>query len=161
ELDQYNLAMFEQPLNHDDLVDHAELQKQVRTPVCLDESMNSVDRARKAIKIGACRYVNIKPGRVGGLTNALAIHDLFRAAGIPGWGGGLLEPAAGASHCIALPTLPGFTSPADIFPSSRFYRTDLGVPEITLSAVSQVRAADVPGCGTEPDPERLQKMTVE
>src|SRR5436190_1469310 len=102
-------SMFEQPLAHDDLLDHAELQKQVRTPVCLDESITSVDKARKALQLGSCRYVNVKPGRVGGLTNALAIHELCYSRGVPCWVGGMLESAVGAAHCIALATLPGFT----------------------------------------------------
>jgi O-succinylbenzoate synthase len=161
ELDSFNLAMYEQPLAHDDLLDHAALQKQVTTPVCLDESMTSVEKARKAIALEACRFVNIKPGRVGGLTNAVAIHDLFQAAGIPCWVGGMLESAVGVSHCIALATLPNFTYPADIFPSSRFYREDLSAPAVELSDRAQVRAADVPGCGAEPRPERLRRMTVE
>lgn len=161
ELDQFNLAMYEQPLGHDDLVDHAELQRQVKTPVCLDESINSVDRARQAIALGSCRYVNIKPGRVGGLTNAVAIHNLFHAAGIPCWIGGMLESAVGVAHCLAIATLPGCTYPADIFPSSRFYREDLGDPAAVLSGKSQMRASDGPGAGVTPNESRLERMTVE
>jgi O-succinylbenzoate synthase len=154
-LDEFNLAMYEQPLAHDDLLDHAALQRQVRTPVCLDESITSLDKARQALAIGACRYVNIKPGRVGGLTNAAAIHDLCHSQGVPCWVGGMLESAVGVAHCIALATLPGFTYPADIVPSQSYYRQDLGEPEITLSGVSQVRALERPGIGTVPEPERL------
>ncbi|MFN4261733.1 MAG: o-succinylbenzoate synthase [Gemmataceae bacterium] len=161
ELDEYQLAMIEQPLGHDDLLDHAELQTRIRTPICLDESMTSLDRARQAIAIGACRYVNIKPGRVGGLTNAVAIHDLCYQHGISCWVGGMLESAVGAAHCLALATLPGFTYPADIFPSSRFYRQDLGEPAIELSGPSRIRAADRPGIGTIPHPDRLARMTVQ
>lgn len=159
-LDEFNLAMIEQPLGHDDLIDHATLQQQIRTPVCLDESVNSVDKARKALQLGSCRYVNIKPARVGGLTNALAIHDLCRDRGIPCWVGGMLESAVGVAHCIALATLPGFTYPADIFPSRRFYREDLGEPEVVLSGVSEVRASDAPGCGATPHFERLALRTL-
>src|SRR5262249_33013385 len=90
-VDEFHLAMIEQPLTHDDLLDHAELQKQIRTPICLDESITSLEKTRKAIAIDACRYVNIKPGRVGGLTNAVAIHNLCREHGIPCWVGGMLE----------------------------------------------------------------------
>ena len=158
-LDELNLAMFEQPLGHDDLVDHAALQQQVRTPICLDESITSVDSARQALQLGSCRYVNVKPGRVGGLTNAVAIHALCRERGVPCWVGGMLESAVGVAHCIALATLPGFTYPADIFPSRRFYRQDLAEPEIALSGVAQVRALDVPGIGTAPDRERLSRLT--
>lgn len=161
ELDAFNLAMFEQPLGHDDLVDHAALQQQVRTPVCLDESLTTLDRARQALALGSCRYANIKPGRVGGLTHALAIHDLFRQHGVPCWVGGMLESAVGAAHCVALATLPGFTYPADIFPSRNYYRQDLAEPEIVLSGPSQVRALDAPGIGTAPDPARLERMTLE
>jgi O-succinylbenzoate synthase len=160
-LDEFHLAMLEQPLGHDDLLDHAELQKQVRTPVCLDESITSVDKARKALALGACRVINIKPGRVGGLTPAVAIHDLCRTQGIPCWVGGMLESAVGAAHCIALATLPGFTYPADIFPSARFYRQDLAEPEIVLSGVSQVRALGEPGIGTAPHAGRLAETTLE
>ena len=153
--------MIEQPLGHDDLLDHAALQEQIQTPICLDESITSVNHARQALVIGACRYVNIKPGRVGGLTNALEIHDLCHKQGVPCWVGGMLESAVGVAHCIALGTLPGFTYAADIFPSSRFYRQDLAEPEILLAAPSQVRALDEPGIGTAPDPERLARLTIE
>lgn len=160
-LDEFNMAMIEQPLAHDDLIDHAALQKQIRTPVCLDESITSVDRTRHALALGSCRYVNIKPGRVGGLTNAVAILDLCRRQGIPCWVGGMLESAVGVAHCLALATLPGFTYPADIFPSSRFYRQDLGKPEVSLSGPSRIRALDEPGIGTTPDAEALTRLTVE
>jgi O-succinylbenzoate synthase len=159
-LDEFHLAMFEQPLNHDDLLDHAALQKQVQTPICLDESITSADKARKAAALGACRFVNVKPGRVGGLTNAVAIHNVCQASGIPCWVGGMLESAIGASHCIALATLPNFTYPADIFPTSRFYKQDLGEPEINLCRPSHVQAQNRPGIGTEPHPQRLAQMTL-
>lgn len=161
ELDDYRLAMFEQPLAHDDLLDHAELQKQVRTPVCLDESITTLDKTRKALALGSCRYVNVKPGRVGGHTVAKGIHDLCQTKGVPCWVGGMLESAVGVAHCIALATLPNFTYPADIFPSSRFYRQDLAEPAVALTGPSKVRALDAPGIGTVPNAERLQRMTVE
>lgn len=160
-LDEFGLAMYEQPLTHDDLLDHAELQKQVRTPICLDESITSVDRAMKALRMDACRYVNIKPGRVGGLTNAVAIHDLCQRQRVPCWVGGMLESAVGAAHCLALATLPGFTYPADIFPSRRFYRQDLAEPEIVLSGNSSIQALEAPGIGTAPNADRLAAMTLE
>ncbi len=160
-LDDCHLAMIEQPLAHDDLLDHAALQKQIRTPICLDESITSPDKARQALALGACGYVNIKPGRVGGLTPALAIHDLCRRQGIPCWVGGMLESAVGVAHCIALATLPGFTYPADIFPSRRFYRQDLGEPEIALVGPSQVQAVDRPGIGTIPNSVNLARQTLE
>jgi o-succinylbenzoate synthase len=159
-LDGFRLAMIEQPLMHDDLVDHAGLQKRITTPICLDESVNSAAKARKAIELGSCRWINIKPGRVGGLTNALEIHDLCRKAGIPCWVGGMLESSLGAHQCLALATLPNFTYPNDIFPSETYYRPDLSDPPIELSGVSQVTASDTPGCGAAPDPRRLQDLCI-
>jgi len=161
-IDDLNLAMIEQPLAHDDLVDHAKLQAAIRTPVCLDESITSVERMRHAVELKSCRYVNIKPGRVGGFTAAVAIHDICRQAGIPCWVGGMLESAVGARLCVALAMLDNFTYPADIFPSSRFYRRDLGTPELTLTRAAdgtpQVAAPDVPGIGAQPDPELLTAL---
>ncbi|MDK1031887.1 MAG: o-succinylbenzoate synthase [Planctomycetia bacterium] len=161
ELDRYGLAMFEQPLMFDDLIDHAKLQKQIETPICLDESITSPSKARKAIEVGACRWINIKPGRVGGTTNAIAIHDLCAEAGVPCWIGGMLESALGAAHCLALATLPNIKYPSDIFPSSRFYEKDLSAPELTYSGPSQMTAPSAPGVGAEPDAKRLKSLTVE
>ncbi len=160
-LDEFGLAMIEQPLGHDDLLDHAALQERIRTPICLDESITSVDRARQALEVGACRFINIKPGRVGGLTNAVAVHDLGHEHGVGCWVGGMLESAVGVAHCLALATLPGCTYPADIAPSSRFYRQDLGEPEIVLSGPSQVTALEQPGTGTTPNHARLLRMTLD
>lgn len=160
-LDAYNLAMIEQPLMHDDLVDHAELQRRIATPVCLDESITSPERTRRAIKIKACRWVNIKPARVGGITNALEVNRICIEKGIPCWVGGMLESAVGASVCKALGTLPNMKYPSDVFPSSRFYTEDLSTPEIVLSGPSQMTLSDTPGIGAEPDPERLVRQTVE
>jgi o-succinylbenzoate synthase len=161
QLDRYDLAMIEQPLMHDDLIDHAALQAQIRTPICLDESITSPAKARKAIQIEACRWINIKPGRVGGITNAVAIHNLCQDAGIPCWVGGMLESAVGAAHCLALATLPNIRYPSDIFPSDRFYRQDLSEPAMQHSAPGQFLASTKPGAGTEPNPGALQRMTVE
>ena len=160
-LDQYNLAMIEQPLAHDDLIDHAELQRKISTPICLAESITSVNKARKAIQIGACRWINIKPGRVGGLTNALAIHNLCEGSGIPCWVGGMLESAVGARHCAALATLPNFKYPGDIFPSERFYKCDLAYPPMTLSMPSQMTLLPTPGVGAQPDPDELARLNIE
>lgn len=161
-IDEFNLAMIEQPLAYDDLVDHAELQKVIQTPVCLDESLNSLRRADQAIQLQSCQYANIKPARVGGLTVALKMHDLFQQAGIPCWVGGMLESATGAALCVELAMLDNFTYPADIFPSSRYYREDLAVTplELTTSAdgIPSVSAINqIP----DPDPGRLEKMTVQ
>ena len=161
DIDRFELAMIEQPLQHDDLVDHAALQAQIRTPVCLDESMTSVRRAEQAAELHSCRWVNIKPGRVGGLTNAVAIHDACQQRQIPCWVGGMLESATGVGMCIALSMLENFTYPADIFPTSRFYHEDLSGPPIELIRDSQnvpsVRAFDqLP----EPISKHLERLTV-
>ena len=164
-LDQFGLAMIEQPLSHDDLVDHAKLQKQLQTPICLDESITSVHRMEQAIELGSCRYVNVKPGRVGGLTSAVAIHDLCRDAGIPCWVGGNLESGIGAAIAVALATLENFVYPADIFPSSRFYRQDLAVPLVRFSRSENgapcAIAEDTEGLVQAPERERLAEMTVQ
>jgi len=162
QVDEYHLAMIEQPLQHDDLLDHAELQSQVKTPVCLDESITHPRQVEQAITLGSCRYVNIKPGRVGGLTNAVRIHDICRAANIPCWVGGMLESSTGAAICVALAMLDNFTYPADIFPSSRFYREDLADPPLELTPLADgtpgVKAlASIP----EPVPARLERLTID
>jgi O-succinylbenzoate synthase len=160
QIDGFGLAMIEQPLGFDDLFDHAKLARRIETPICLDESICSLERARQAIDLGSCRWMNLKPGRVGGLTVARAIHDLCRDAAIPCWVGGMLESAVGASHCIALATLDNFSYPADIFPSDRFYREDLADPPIRLirspGGLPQVSVGEEPGIGSAPDPARLR-----
>ena len=155
QLDAYNLAMIEQPLAHDDLLDHAALQAELNTPICLDESIISVDRARKAIATRACGWVNLKPGRLGGLTNAIAAHNLCAEAGIPCWVGGMLESAVGQAYNLALATLPNIHYPCDIFPSSRFYAPDLSEPEVILSGPGEMTASAEPGIGCAPNPSRL------
>ncbi len=161
-IDQFNLAMIEQPLQSDDLIDHAKLQAQIKTPVCLDESMTSPRRAEQAVEMRSCQFVNIKPGRVGGLTNAVAIHDICQRASIPCWVGGMLESATGSAHCVALAMLDNFTYPADIFPSSRFYYEDMSDPPLELhrsaDGTPTVRA---PNQLSEPATERLEKLTLE
>lgn len=158
--DAYGLEMIEQPLMHDDLLDHAELQRAIKTRICLDESITSVDKARKAIKIDACRVINIKTGRVGGITNAVKIHDLAFAANIPCWVGSMLDSAVGAGHLIAMATLPGIKYPSDIFPTDRFFAKDLGRPPMVHSSPSCFRASDEPGIGAAPDFEMLTACTV-
>ncbi len=161
QLDRYNLAMIEQPLMRDDLVDHAVLQGQIETPVCLDESITSPAKARKAIGAGAARWINIKPARVGGLTQALEVNRVCAEAGIPCWTGGMLESALGASFCMALAALPNMQYPSDIFPSNRFYVQDLSGPALTHSGPSQMTLSDTPGTGAEPVPELLEEQTIE
>ena len=157
-IDGLGLAFIEQPLHYADVLDHAELARQIETPVCLDESIVSVKSAEQAIQVGACKYINIKPGRVGGLTNAVKIHNLSRDAGVPVWVGGMLESAVGASVCVELATLDNFTYPGDLFPSSRFYVEDLSQPPMELTAQNTFHPFT--GKLPEPDPDRLAKLTV-
>lgn len=162
EIDRFELAMIEQPLNHDDHVDHAALQAAIKTPVCLDESVASLRHAELAIRLKSCQWVNIKPGRVGGLTNALAIHHRCQAAGIPCWVGGMLESSVGAGLCVSLAMLDNFTYPADIFPSSRFYHTDLCDPPLELCTTAEGVPAVRPFAQLpNPHPDRLAKLTVQ
>jgi O-succinylbenzoate synthase len=159
-IDSLGLSMIEQPLRHDDLVDHAALQKSLKTPICLDESICSLDHIRTALKLGACKYLNIKPCRVGGLTIARQIHDLCQAARIPCWVGGMLESATGAGHCLALATLNNFVYPADIFASERFYAEDVSDPPIVLIRDGDgCPAVRVPDKLAEPVLERLERCT--
>ncbi len=157
-IDDLNLAFIEQPLYYTDVLDHAQLAKQLQTPICLDESIVNLQTAEQAIRIGACRYINIKPGRIGGLTNALAVHDMARDAGIPVWIGGMLESAVGSAICVELATLDNFTYPGDLFPSSRFYTRDLADPPLEFSANNTFYpcTGDLP----EPNPEQLALHTV-
>ncbi len=163
-IDEIGLAMIEQPLGHDDLVDHAKLQREIETPVCLDESITSPDKARKAIELGSCRYVNVKVGRVGGLTPAVTIHDMCREVDIPCWVGSMLESAVGTRVNAALAMLDNFTYPADLFPSSRFYHRDLGQPPVELTTGAdgspQIALGEELGIGTEPDRALLEEMCI-
>ena len=164
QLDRFRLAMFEQPLGYDDLWEHAQLQRRVQTPVCLDESVRSLHLARQALALGSCRWINIKPGRVGGLTVAREVLQLAAEHSVPCWVGGMLESALGARHCVALGTLPGMDYPADIFPSDRFYEEDLGDPPLVLERDASGRPVvcplEAPGTGTEPRPDLLRRWTV-
>ncbi len=160
-LDTLDLTMIEQPLGYDDLIDHAALQKQLKTPICLDESITSLEKARKAIEIGACRWINIKTSRVGGLTNAISIHDYCAQNGVPIWVGGMLESTVGQGCSLALATLGNVKYPSDIFPSSRFYKTDLGSPEIAEPIASQINAPDIPGHGFAPNEQALKRFAID
>jgi O-succinylbenzoate synthase len=155
ELDQFDLLLIEQPLHHEDIVDHAALQRQVQTPICLDESIHSPEHARWALAIAACRVINIKVGRVGGLTAALAIHDMCAAQGIPVWCGGMLETNIGRAANVALATLPNFQLPGDISASARYYQADIAAPDFVLNADSTLTVPELPGLGVELLPERL------
>lgn len=158
-LDQFNLMMVEQPLAHDDIIDHATLQKKLNTPICLDESIHSLEDARKALELGSCRIINIKVGRVGGLSEARRIHDFCRDKGIPVWCGGMLESGVGRAHNVAITTLPGFTLPGDTAASSRYWEQDLIEPEVTVeNGLIQVPAQ--PGIGYQPVRERVDRFTL-
>jgi O-succinylbenzoate synthase len=160
-LDDLNLMMIEQPLAHDDLLRHVELQKQLRTPICLDESITSVDRAEDMIALGSGRIVNIKPGRVGGFRQSLAIHDLCARHGIPVWCGGMLEAGVGRAHNVALASLPNFTMPGDLSPSERYWQKDIVIPEWTMDREGWIQVpVDKPGIGVEIDRERIDAEAV-
>jgi O-succinylbenzoate synthase len=161
ELDAFDLMMIEQPLAWDDLLQHATLQRMLATPVCLDESITSLDRARDMVALGAGRVVNIKPGRVGGFQPSLAIHDFCAANGIPVWCGGMLESGVGRAHNVALASLPNFTKPGDVSPSARYWAHDVVSPEWTMDAAGRVRVPrDRPGIGVDVDVDRVDDLTV-
>jgi o-succinylbenzoate synthase len=159
-LDAYRLTMVEQPLAWDDIVDHATLQRQVTTPVCLDESIRSADDARKALDLGACRVINIKAGRRGGFTASLAVHDLCRARGVPVWCGGMLESGIGRLANVHLQTLPGFTLPGDTSASARYFAEDLIDPPVTVSRDGLIAVPDGPGLGHEIVWPRVENATL-
>jgi O-succinylbenzoate synthase len=160
ELDAYDLMMVEQPLAWDDIVDHAELQRGIRTPVCLDESIRSAEDARKALALGACRIVNIKAGRVGGLAASTAIHDLCRGRGAPVWCGGMLESGIGRLANVHLQTLPGFTLPGDTSASARYFAEDLIEPPVTVSREGTIAVPEGAGLGHEIVWPRVEKATL-
>jgi O-succinylbenzoate synthase len=160
QVDRLDLAMIEQPLHYTDVIDHAKLQRCLETPICLDESITGPEIAEHAIRLDSCRYMNIKSGRVGGLRNAVTIHNLCEAAGIPCWVGGMLESAVGSGVSAELSTLPNFQYPADIFPSTINYVEDLASPEIALCAPGHVPVSTVPGTPYEPREDLLKEYTV-
>ncbi|NJL04247.1 MAG: o-succinylbenzoate synthase [Chloroflexaceae bacterium] len=155
ELDAYQLLLIEQPLHHDDLVDHATLQHELHTPICLDESIQSPEHARWALQLGACRVINIKVGRVGGFTAAMAIHDLCAAQGVPVWCGGMLETNIGRAGNLALASTANFTLPGDISESVRYFAEDVALPNLTLNSDSTITVPDEGGLGVTLDAERL------
>lgn len=160
-LDAFDLIMLEQPLGREDLLRHAELQKRVRTPLCLDESITDADRAEDMIALGAGRIVNIKPGRVGGFAMAKAIHDVCERAGIPVWCGGMLESGIGRGYNVALASLPNFSLPGDLSPSARYWTRDVVTPEWTMDAEGMVHVPlGKPGIGVEIDVGRIEDLTV-
>jgi O-succinylbenzoate synthase len=159
-LDELGLLLIEQPLADDDLWDHHLLQKEFSTPLCLDESILSPRHARQALDMGACRVINIKAGRVGGLGAAVAIHNLCHAQGMPVWCGGMLETGVGRAANLALASLPGFTLPGDISASERYYHQDITYETFRLNADSTISVPDAPGLGVSIDRVALQSFTL-
>jgi O-succinylbenzoate synthase len=161
QLDRFDLAMIEQPLEPEDLCRHAELQRRLRTPICLDESITSAARAEDAAALGSARIVNIKPGRVGGHGAARAVHDACALHGIPVWCGGMLESGIGRAHNVALASLPNFSLPGDLSPSARYWERDVVTPEWTMSSEGMVQVPlGRPGLGVTVDRDRLDDLTV-
>ncbi len=161
QLDQLHLVMIEQPLAYDDIVRHAELQRTLTTPICLDESITSVDRAEDMITLKSGRIINIKPGRVGGLEQSRAIHDVCARHKIPVWCGGMLESGVGRAYNVALASLPNFSIPGDLSPSARYWARDVVTPEWTMSAKGMTQVPlDKPGIGVTVDEGRIDNLTV-
>jgi O-succinylbenzoate synthase len=158
-LDDFGLLMIEQPLEHDDLSDHARLQEVMKTPLCLDESIVNCRQAKLALELDSCRMINIKVGRVGGYSEAIPIHDLCASRGIPVWCGGMLESGIGRAHNIALASLPGFTLPGDISASSRYFERDVIYPEVTVAADGTVAVPNTVGLGFAVDLEYIERLT--
>jgi O-succinylbenzoate synthase len=160
ELDAFGLIMLEQPLGDDDLVRHAALQRRMSTPICLDESITSLDRVHDMIELGSGRIVNIKPGRVGGLAVSMRIHDACEMAGIPVWCGGMLESGIGRAYNVALASLRNFSLPGDLSPSARYWHRDIVSPEWTMDAHGMVSVPrDRPGLGITVDRELVESLT--
>jgi O-succinylbenzoate synthase len=158
-LDDFNLMMIEQPLSPDDIVDHAKLQSQLKTPICLDESIHSHEDARKAIDMGSCKIINIKIGRVGGLTESKKIHDLCMEKGVPVWCGGMLESGVGRAHNVAITTLENFVLPGDTAASSRYWERDIIEPEVTVLN-GLITVPSQPGIGYEVNRRLVEEYTV-
>ena len=155
-----DLLLIEQPLNEDDIWDHRILQKELHTPVCLDESIITPRHARYALEMGACRIINIKAGRVGGLSQAVAIHDLCRKRDVPVWCGGMLETGVGRASNLALASLPGFILPGDISASDRYYTEDITVERFKLDSDSTIKVPSEPGLGITVNKQTLKKFTL-
>ena len=159
-LDECNLMMFEQPLAHDDMLDHAKLQREIKTPICLDESVKSPEDARKAIELKACQIINVKLGRVGGHAQAKLVEKVARENKIPIWCGGMLETGIGRAHNIAMSTLAGFTLPGDVSASGRYWREDIIEPEVEITENGTIIAPEKAGIGFEIKRNRIENLTV-
>ncbi len=152
--------MIEQPLWHDDIFQHAKLQRLLKTSICLDESIRTVRDAEEAIELGACRIINIKVGRVGGFSEAVAVHNICERNGIPVWCGGMLETGIGRAHNVALSTLPNFRLPGDVSASKRYWAEDIVHPEIEVSPRGTISVTDAAGTGYEVKTDLINKLTV-
>ena len=159
QLDEFDLMMIEQPLAHDDIIDHAALQARLTTPICLDECIRTAHHAEQAIAMHACGVINIKLGRVGGFREAKRVHDVARKHGIPVWCGGMLESGIGRAANIALSTLPNFVLPGDVSASKRYWKKDVIQPEVEVTAQGTIRVPEGPGLGYEVDREFLRRVT--
>lgn len=159
-LDAFNLLMLEQPLWNDDIFQHAQLQQQLKTAICLDESIVSRRSAQLAVELKACRIINIKVGRIGGFTEAIAVHNICKSAGIPVWCGGMLESGIGRAQNIALSSLPNFTLPGDVSASRRYWKEDIVEPEITVSPQGTISQRNQPGSGYKVKEKFIEKLTV-
>ncbi|HUB34287.1 MAG TPA: o-succinylbenzoate synthase [Bryobacteraceae bacterium] len=160
QLDEFYLMMIEQPLSHDDIIDHAQLQAQLQTPICLDECIRTAHHAEQAIALRACGIVNIKLGRVGGFAEARRVHDVAQAAGVPVWCGGMLEAGIGRAHNIALATLPNFVLPGDVSASKRYWKRDIIQPAVETTPRGTIAIRDDPGFGYELDHDFIRSITV-
>jgi O-succinylbenzoate synthase len=159
-MDEFDLMMFEQPLAHDDMLDHSKLQREIKTPICLDESVKSPEDARKAIEIKAGRIINVKLGRVGGHAQARLVEKVARENDIPVWCGGMLESGVGRAHNIAMSTLEGFTLPGDVSASKRYWHEDIIEPAVEVTESGTIIAPEKPGIGFEIKRERIQRLAV-
>jgi O-succinylbenzoate synthase len=159
-LDEYYLMMIEQPLSHDDIIDHAVLQSQLSTPICLDECIRTAHHVEQAVRLRACGIINIKLGRVAGFHEARRVHDAAQAAGIPAWCGGMLESGVGRAHNVALATLPNFVLPGDVSASKRYWQRDIIHPEVEITPQGAIAIRDEPGFGYELDLDYIRHLTV-
>ncbi|HSK73021.1 MAG TPA: o-succinylbenzoate synthase [Pyrinomonadaceae bacterium] len=160
QMDKFDLMMLEQPLAYDDMLDHAKLQREIETPICLDESIRTAADARKAIELHACKIINVKLGRVGGHAEAKKIEQITRENNIPIWCGGMLESGIGRAHNIAMSTLENFTLPGDVSASKRYWHEDIIEPTVTVSENGTITAPDAPGIGFEVKRDRIDKSAV-
>src|SRR5712692_5452829 len=159
-LDEFGLMMIEQPLAHDEIIDHAKLQAQLKTPICLDECISSAHQAAQALAMDAGRIINIKLGRVGGFAEAKRVHDVAQKAGVPVWCGGMLEAGIGRAHNIALATLPNFVLPGDVSASQRYWKRDIIQPPVETTPRGTITVRDAPGFGYDLDLDFIKSITV-